>query len=74
MKFCQNATLYTVMRVGYRDHPYIMLAYFCTFSYPPTQYVIVNIVLNVSKNCNLLNPQPPNPFAYIIYGWFLSNN
>ena len=46
--------------------------YSCTFSDPPTHYVSIYTVLNVSKYCHFLNP--PSPFADVIYGWSKNHN
>ena len=46
-----------------RDHTYITSAYFWTFSDPPTYYVSINTVLNVSKNGHFLTP-PTQSFCW----------
>ena len=38
------------------DHPYITSEYFSTFSKPPTPYVCMKTVVNVSKNGHFLTP------------------
>ena len=48
-----------------RGHPYITSTHFCTFSDPPTQYVSMNIVLNVS---HFLSPTC-SLFGDVIYEW-----
>ena len=44
---------------------------FLDFSNPPTHYVSINTVLNVSKSCHFWIPKP-SPFADVKYGWSLS--
>ena len=54
-----------------RDNPYITSVHFWIFSDQPT-HVNTNKVLNVTKNCNFLQPPTPSVFiSDVIYEWSL---
>ena len=52
---CAN---FSISYSGAIVHPYITSAHFCT--HPPTKYVSINTVLNVSKNDHFLNLVTPS--------------
>ena len=63
-----------------RDQPYITSAYICPFSDPPTQYVSINTVMNINKNCIFLNPLTQSfrwrnigMVPYLCFGQILDN-